>query len=171
MKRLVILATFATAAAGGMLHAQTPASGNAAANTELSAALQSLRPGHLVRISASGVRDTGRVAVASPTQLAFRRRTGLEPVSASTIDSLWTWKSNAGSGALAGAIVVGGFGMLMGYAASGMALDYEPSGGQKFGAAVAVGVVGGLMGALIGGTIGSVLSHWTLVHPQSPRAP
>ena len=143
----------------------------AGANPELAAAMQALRPGHLVRISANGVRDTGRVAVASPTQLAFRQRRPFTPTDAvpgSSIDSLWTWKSNAGSGALIGAIVVGTFSAVGGYAISGLALDYEPSGSKRLGAAVAVGTMGGLVGALFGGMIGSVLSHWNLVHPPGP---
>src|SRR5688572_23565476 len=78
------------------------------------AALQALRPGQLVRISAHGVRDTGRVAAASSSQLTFRHP---DPVArpVASIDSLWTWKSNAGGGARIGAIVVGTLGALVGY--------------------------------------------------------
>ena len=143
----------------------------AGANPELSAALQALRPGHLVRISANGVRDTGRVAVASPTQLAFRQRrltTPADAVTASSIDSLWTWKSNGGSGARIGAIVVGVPLALFGYAVAGATLDYEPSGSKRLGAALAVGTVGGLVGTLFGGVIGSAFSHWKLEHPRRP---
>ena len=41
------------------LSTQTPDQGGAAANPELAAAMLALRPGHLVRISLNGVRDTG----------------------------------------------------------------------------------------------------------------
>ena len=143
----------------------------AGANPELAAAMQALRPGHLVRISTNGVRDTGRVGLVSSNQLAFRPRRRMapaDPVPASSIDSLWTWRSNAGSGALIGASIVGGLGAIMGYAVAGATLDYEPGGSSKLGAAAAVGIAGGLVGTLFGGMIGSVLSHWTLVHPSRP---
>jgi len=143
----------------------------AGANPELAAAMQALRPGHLVRISVGGVRDTGRVAVASSNQLAFRPRRRMAPADAvptSSIDSLWTWRSNAGSGALIGASIVGGLGALAGYSTAGATLDYEPSPFKRLGPAAAVGIAGGLVGALFGGTIGSILSHWTLVHPSRP---
>ena len=138
---------------------------DAGPNTELSAAMQALRPGHLVRISANGVRDSGRVALTSSNQLAFRHRYS-DVVPASSIDSLWVYKSNAGSGALIGAVVVGAASAFLGYAMSGMALDYEPSGADKLGGVAAYGVVGGLLGGLFGGAIGSVLSHWSLVSPR-----
>jgi hypothetical protein len=140
-------------------------------NPDLPAALQALRPGHLVRISVHGVRDTGRVAVASSSQLAFRPRKRMAPADAvptSTIDSLWTWKSHAGTGARIGGIVVGALGAFTGLAFSGAALDYEPSGAARLKTVVPFGIAGGLMGALFGGTIGSMLSHWTLVHPSRP---
>jgi len=147
------------------LSAQIPAQGSAATNPELAAAMQALRPGHLVRISANGVPYTGRVANASYNQLAFRDRyPGAVP--ASSIDSLWVYKSNAGSGALIGAVVVGAASAFMGYAMSGMALDYEPSGTEKSKGVAAFGIVGGLVGGLFGGAIGSVLSHWSLVSPR-----
>lgn len=128
------------------------------------AALQALRPGHLVRISANGVRDTGRVAVASLNQLAFRHRSPIA-MPASSIDSLWTWKSNAGSGALIGAIVVGALGAFVGYGFSGATLDYEPSGAARLKAVVPFGIVGALVGGLFGGAIGGLSSHWELEHP------
>jgi hypothetical protein len=163
MKRLVILAVFAAAAASArLLPAQIPA----ATNPELTAALEKLRPGHRVRISAGGVQDTGRVAVASPNQLAFRRRTGLNARTASSIDSLWTWKSNSGSGALVGAVFVGALGAFVGAGLSGMALDYEPSRFRTFKVVAGGSIVGGLLGTLIGGIIGSATSHWELVHPR-----
>jgi len=140
-------------------------------NPELPAALQALRPGHLVRISVDGVRDTGRVAVASSNQLAFqprRRMAAADAVPTSSIDSLWTWKSNAGTGARIGGIVVGALGAFTGLAFSGAALDYEPGGGARLRTVIPFGIAGGLVGALFGGTIGSMLSHWTLVHPSHP---
>jgi len=72
----------------------------------------------------------------------------------------------AGSGALIGAVVVGAASAFMGYAMSGMALDYEPSGADKSKGVAAFGIAGGLVGALFGGAIGSVLSHWSLVSPH-----
>ena len=140
---------------------------SAGGSAQREAALQALRPGHLVRISANGLRDTGRVAVASSNQLAFRHRYP-DAMPASSIDSLWTWKSNVGSGALIGASIVGALGAFAGYSIGGIALDYEPSASKRLGPAAAVGIVGGLVGALVGGTIGSVTSHWTLVHPRRP---
>ena len=121
-----------------------------------------------MRISTSGVRRDGPIALASRNQVAFRGRTGVDAVPASSIDSLWTWKSNAGRGALTGAILGGGAGALFGIAFAGMAQASEPSGSEELQAAAAFGVVGGLMGTLVGGTIGSVLSHWVLVHPSRP---
>lgn len=139
----------------------------AGGSAQREAALQALRPGQLVRISANGVRDTGRVTVASSNQLAFRHRyPGGMP--ASSIDSLWTWTSNAGSGARIGAIVVGALGAFMGYAFSGATLDYEPSGLARLKMVVPFGIAGGLVGGLFGGTIGSAFSHWQLEHPGRP---
>ena len=143
----------------------------AGANPELAAALQALRPGHLVRISTNGVRDTGRVGLASSNQLAFqpgKRMAPADAVPASSIDSLWTWRSNAGSGARIGGIVVGALGAFAGLALSGAALDYEPGDASRLKMVVPFGIAGGLVGALFGGTIGSMLSHWTLLHPSRP---
>ena len=111
------------------------------------------------------------MAVASSSQFAFRSRrraAQAEPLPASSIDSLWTWRSNTGSGALIGAGIVGALGAIAGYSVGGIALDYKPSASEKLGPAAVVGIAGGLVGALLGGTIGSVLSHWTLVHPGRP---
>jgi hypothetical protein len=133
--------------------------------------MQALRPGHLVRISANGVRDTGRVALASSNQLAFRHRRLMTPadaVPAASIDSLWTWKSHSGTGARIGGIVVGALGAFAGLAFSGAALDYEPSGASRLKMAVPFGIAGGLVGALFGGTIGGLFSHWQLEHPHRP---
>jgi hypothetical protein len=84
---------------------------------------------------------------------------------AASIDSLWTWKSNAGSGARIGAIVVGSLGVFMGYALSGATLDYEPSGASRSKMVIPLGIAGGLVGAIFGGAIGGMFSHWQLQHP------
>ena len=91
-----------------------------------------------------------------------------KPGRASGAGTEWTWRSNAGSGALIGATIVGGLGAIAGYSIGGIALDYEPSASKRLGPAAVVGIAGGLVGALFGGTIGSLLSHWTLVHPSRP---
>lgn len=140
---------------------------SAGSTAQREAALQALRPGHLVRISASGVRDTGRVAVVSPNGLALRRRTGQVALAASSIDSLWTWKSNVGNGALTGTIVLGVVGALWMYASADPTNEFIF---DRSGLTVAGGVAGALVGLMSGAIIGSVLSRWQLVHPGRPGA-
>lgn len=133
----------------------------------LEAAVRTLKPGQTVRIRVhGGGRIESRIRSLQAESLALQLVGDSAAFDVAAIDSLWVRGRATGTGAIAGAAVVGVASFaLWGGVCSGLS---DGSGGcREWGRVTAYSVVGAGVGALIGAGVGASVPKWRLRYARA----
>lgn len=128
----------------------------------LEAAVRTLKPGQTVRIRVhGGGRIESRIRSLQTESLTLQLVGDSTAFDVAAIDSLWVRERATGTGAIAGAAVVGvaSFAFWSGLCT---ALNDGPGGCKDWGNVTAYSVVGAGGGALIGAAVGALQTKWRL---------
>jgi hypothetical protein len=132
-----------------------------AAQVALDDVARRLEPRQILRLhSQGGQRIEGRFVAYSPEPPLMRVAVGDTTIPFGMIDSVWVRRTNAKSGAIIGALVLGvPSAVFWGTFCSAIS---DGSGCQEGGTVAGLALAGAGVGALLGAAIGSASSHWQL---------
>jgi hypothetical protein len=118
---------------------------------------QSLKDSQWVRLAGPGLgRRDGRVLEVTPTEIVLSPDPRPIRVSATSIDTVWTRGHSALQGGIAGALLLGALGAVVGASIGDSSVDDYNPGFQ----ALVAGGAGVLGGGLLGAFIGSSIPRW-----------
>ena len=117
------------------------------------ALFERLSAGQHVRLTAGSGRQEGRLLEYDSGNVVFTSASQPIRLSATTIDTLWTRTGSAGAGAIVGALLGGGLGVL-----AGTSLGEENAGSAKN--VLGMAGLGAIAGSLLGVAIGAPIGRW-----------